>query len=126
MKHTSRILGHKYKILNGWDVADEIAKVLKEQHEPLTNAQLGALRRGLGFGGMNGNLDMPFQAYEWDEDKVEGKSFLWRLSIPLLTLYTLIIKCTEPIHWVLTGKMQYSTQAFFIRFGFAWCHKVFD
>ena len=89
-----KIFRHKYKALSGYEVANEIIKLMKTSYSPLTNDQEQTLKRELGDSGMLGNLDMPFQAYKWEKMPPNGRNALWRLSI-IFYLVTLIL--TIPI-----------------------------
>ena len=62
-------LGDQYELLSGYKTATEVKNILKESNLPLSKEQYAALRNAFGDSGMCGNLDMPFIAYKWKENK---------------------------------------------------------
>lgn len=100
----NKIFRHKYKTLSGLDVSREIIKLMKESTAPLRENQERELRRMLGDTGVNGNLDMPFQAYQWAEEYSKGKSKWWRLSvIPFSIVWVMLLPVIFGCWWI-TGK----------------------
>ena len=100
----SSVFYRKFKRLSGWQVVNHIEKFLKENGEPLTEEQGRLLRERWGMdSGIHGDLNLPFQAYNWEAVKYKGNPLV-RLTIPIfvvfLILMTLIIR---PVHWILTG-----------------------
>ena len=119
-------LGDRYKVLSGSDVHRMIAKILKDNGEPLTNGQDIVLSREFGNGGMLGNLDLPFLAYSWDEVKVETKWY-WRITAPLLWIYMVIFTfIMMPIKWVFTGKAYLPQTSKWLQVNMDWINKVYD
>lgn len=121
------ILGKRYKRLGGHEVSVRIGKILYDEGQPLTLKQQCALSRGLGNSGICGDLDMPFQAYEWEKQTPDGKNMFWRLTAPLLvfSVYTFgfIAKC---INWIMYGKWNFSEKHWLTKFFIGWYHKVFE
>lgn len=99
----NKIFRHKYKTLSGWDVSREIIKLMKESTAPLRENQERELRRMLGDTGVNGNLDMPFQAYQWEKEYPKGKSKLWRLSVIPYFIVTILLLPVIFGCWCATG-----------------------
>lgn len=102
----NKIFRHKYKTLSGWDVSGEIIKLMRDSYTPLTKDQERELRKMLGDSGVNGNLDMPFQAYRWENEYPTGKSKLWRLSV---ILYFIVSTLLLPVIfgcWCMTGNLR--------------------
>lgn len=99
----NKIFRHKYKALSGWDVSREIIKLMKESTSPLRENQERELRRMLGDTGVNGNLDMPFQAYQWEKEYPKGKSKWWRLSVIPYFIVTILLLPVIFGCWCATG-----------------------
>ena len=119
-------LGDRYKLLSGWQTVELIDKCLKERTVGLSTEQRRVLIDSFGDAGIRGNLNMPFIAYAWDEEKPTGKGW-WRLTIPLFFPYALIITfIVMPIKWVITGKRSFSQKSKINKFNIAWYNKIFD
>lgn len=121
-----KIFRHKYKALSGYEVANEIIKLMKTTYSPLTKDQEQALKRELGDSGILGNLDMPFQAYKWEKEHPNGKNILWRLSV-IFYLVTLIL--TIPIVficWLVNGKSYLPRKWKFTKILIKWNQNIFE
>ena len=101
-----KIFRHKYKALSGYEVANEIIKLMKTTYSPLTKEQEQALKRELGDRGMLGNLDMPFQAYKWEKEHPNGRNTLWRLSVIFFLMALILTLPIVFIYWCINGKAQ--------------------
>ena len=122
MKH----LGDRYKVLSGWETARIIEKTMKDGGAPLTDQQGRVLREEFGDSGILGNLDMPFLAYSWKEEKKAGK-FIWRLTAPIFFLYAFIIMITVlPLKWIFTGYYGLSRDSKFGQFNVNWYQKIYN
>ena len=122
MKH----LGDRYKVLSGWETARIIEKTMKDGGAPLTDQQGRVLREEFGNSGILGNLDMPFLAYSWKEEKKAGK-FIWRLTAPIFFLYAFIIMITVlPLKWIFTGYYGLSRDSKFGQFNVNWYQKIYN
>lgn len=89
----------------------------------MTDKQKEALGRGLG----DGYTSMPFQAYEWQREKKEGKNTFWRLSIVVLIPVAIVILLFLPMHWLFTGRWYYDAQSNFFTKSFTkWYQNVFE
>ena len=100
----SSVFYRKFKRLSGWQVVNHIEKFLKENREPLTKEQGRLLREHWGMdSGINGDLNLPFQAYTWEAVKYNGKPLV-RLTLPLFIVFVILMTLiVRPINWVLTG-----------------------
>lgn len=102
-KDHNLIFEKRYDVLDGSEVAKRISDIFEKQC-PLSDYQKDWLRRSLGDSGMCGNLDMPFQAYEWERN-IRKKTDLQRISTPfvvLMNILMLLVVC--PMHFLFTGK----------------------
>ena len=84
------------------------------------------LKDEFGDSGMLGNLDMPFLAYSWKEEKKSG-SFGWRLTMPVffilvLLMYILVL----PIKWILTGYFGFKQEEKLGQFFVKWYQKIYN
>lgn len=121
MKH----LGDRYEVLTGWQTANLIIKTMKDR-APLTSNQERVLKEEFGDSGMKGNLDMPFLAYSWKEEKKAGK-FIWRLTTPIFFLYAFIVMITVlPLKWIFTGYYGLSRDSKFGQFNVNWYQKIYN
>ena len=100
----TELFRHKYRALSGYEVANEIIKLMKTTYSPLTEDQEQTLKRELGHRGVLGNLDMPFQAYKWEEEKPNRRNTLWRLSIIFFLVTLVLITPILFVCWVNNGK----------------------
>ena len=106
IRYMLKIFRHKYKALSGYEVANEIIKLMKTTYSPLTKEQEQALKRELGDSGMLGNLDMPFQAYKWEKEHPNGRNTLWRLSVIFFLMALILTLPIVFIYWCINGKAQ--------------------
>ena len=98
------IFQKKYKVLDGYEVSKRIEKIFEKQC-PLTDYQKSWLRRELGDSGVFGNLDMPFQAYEWEKIKDKENGFWKILGRPLAVIIVVILAIIVcPVKYLFTGK----------------------
>jgi len=119
-----RNLGDRYKVLSGLQTAILIEETLEKEGCPLSDHQKRRLRDSFGNSGNRGNLDMPFIAYAWEEEKPSG-NIGWRISAPFMYLYAIIMSfIIQPIKWVLTGKYYWGQKSPISRFGVNWYNKV--
>jgi hypothetical protein len=119
-------LGDRYKVLSGWKTVDLIDKALKKHSNGLTTQQRRDLINEFGDSGLCGNLEMPFIAYAWEEEKPTGKN-VWRLTAPFFFVYALIvIGIVSPIKWLITGKYYFSQKSKINIFNIGWYNKIFD
>lgn len=100
----SSIFYRKFKRLSGWQVVNHIENFLKEKGEPLTEEQGRLLRGSWGFAsGINGDLNLPFQAYTWESVKYHGKPLV-RLTLPIFVVFVILMTLiVRPINWIITG-----------------------
>ena len=123
MKH----LGDRYEVLSGYETVELIHKALKEvDHVGLSYEQKQNLKIAFGNSGILGNLDMPFLAYSWKENKEVSKNPIWRLSYPFFVIYVILLLAVFcPIKWIFTGT--YSLQKGKLgEFNLKWYNKIFD
>ena len=94
----------KYRTLTGREVCKMFEDFLANNDNPLTDKQLRLLYDYWGeYLGNNGNLGLPFQAYNWKSVKYKGNTGL-RLTFPFFVIYVIILTCIiRPIHWLFTG-----------------------
>lgn len=119
------LANNRYKVCSGWKAAELIKKGMQEYHTPLSYEQERALKNFFGDMGMLGNLEMPFQLYTWEEEKVAG-CFLWRLTVPFFFLASFLYIITiHPIHWIVTGKEALDHNNWFAKVVSAWDNKIF-
>lgn len=117
-------LGDQYEIMAGYDVANEIDKILKSTNYPLSPDQYRVLHFVLGNGGICGNLDMPFIAYKWKE-KENQTDWKWRLTVPFFGVWWLIFVCIIlPFKWLFTGNTNFKQNSKLINFNTHWYNKV--
>ena len=121
-----RNLGDRYRLLNGYETVNLIDKALKEETggRGLEEWQKRDLKESFGCRGCRGNLDMPFIADAWEEEKKSG-GLGWRLPYPFFIIFS-IIECfiILPLKWVFTGKYSVSQTNWFGRFGVSWYNKI--
>jgi hypothetical protein len=121
MKH----LGDRYEVLSGWKTANLIIETMKER-APLTSEQERVLKDEFGDSGMLGNLDMPFLAYSWKEEKKSG-SFGWRLTMPVFFILVLLMYIfVLPIKWILTGYFGFKQEEKLGQFFVKWYQKIYN
>ena len=119
-------LGDRYQLLSGYDTVRIIKDILEKKNQPLTQEQYTALRESFGDSGIRGNLDMPFIAYRWDEEK-PANSWYWRLTIPILYVYALILFFVIlPIKWLFTGKYYLAHESKLRQLHINWYNKIMD
>lgn len=94
----------KYKRLSGMNVTKQIESFFEENEEPLNDRQKYLLKREWGDDrGNYGDLNLPFQAYEWEKVKYQVNPIA-RLTFPFFILYIIILTLLiRPIHWFITG-----------------------
>lgn len=94
----------KYKRLSGMNVVKQIEAFFEENEAPLSDWQKTLLKREWGDDmGYYGDLNLPFQAYEWEKVKYK-KNLIARLSFPFFLICIIILSFViRPIHWILTG-----------------------
>lgn len=94
----------KYKRLSGYDVVKQIEAFFEENDAPLNDRQKYLLKREWGDDrGNYGDLNLPFQAYEWEKVKYQINPIA-RLTFPIFILCIIILTVAiRPIHWILTG-----------------------
>jgi len=121
-----RNLGDRYHLLNGLETVNLIDEALKERTggKGLEEWQRRKLIESFGNSGNRGNLDMPFIAYAWKEEKKSG-GLGWRLTYPFFFIFS-IIECfiILPLKWIFTGKYSVSQTNWFGRFGVGWYNKI--
>lgn len=122
-------LGDRYTLLCGYQAVDLIRKAMEERHgrKCVSDDVWVKMRDTFGNSGNLGNLDMPFLAYEWKEEKKSGKNMWWRLSTPFLLIWIALfsfILC--PLKWVATGKYSFSQTNPLQTFSVDWYNKIFD
>ena len=122
MKH----LGDRYKVLSGRETAGIIEKTMNDGGAPLTDQQGRVLREKFGNSGILGNLDMPFIAYSWKDEKKSG-SFGWRLTIPFFYILVLLFYIfVLPIKWILTGYFGFKQNEKLGQFFVKWYQKIYN
>lgn len=121
-----KIFRHKYKALSGYEVANEIIKLMKTTYSPLTKEQEQALKRELGDSGMLGNLDMPFQAYKWKKEHPNGRNTLWRLSVIFFLMALILTLPIVFIYWCINGKAQLPIEWKLTKMLIKWEQNVFE
>lgn len=121
-----KIFRHKYKALSGYEVANEIIKLMKTTYSPLTKEQEQALKRELGDRGMLGNLDMPFQAYKWEKEHPNGRNTLWRLSVIFFLMALILTLPIVFIYWCINGKAQLPIEWKLTKMLIKWEQNVFE
>ena len=86
------------------NVTKQIESFFEENEEPLNDRQKYLLKREWGDGrGNYGDLNLPFQAYEWEKVKYQVNPIA-RLTFPFFILYIIILTLLiRPIHWFITG-----------------------
>ncbi|MBP5723284.1 MAG: hypothetical protein J6X18_06900 [Bacteroidales bacterium] len=106
------ILGDKYQVLSGWKTVNLINDCLKQKNCWLTTEQERVLKDSFGDCGIHGNLEMPFLAFAWEEEKTQGKNMWWRLTTPFLLvwIYLILVPIVLPIKWLLTGKYYFERE----------------
>lgn len=94
----------KYKRLSGMNVTKQIESFFAENEEPLNDRQKYLLKREWGDDrGNYGDLNLPFQAYEWEKVKYQVNPIA-RLTFPFFILCIIILTLLiRPIHWFITG-----------------------
>lgn len=94
----------KYKRLSGMDVVNHVDKLFKDVGSPLTDYQKEILRRYWGEPiGNYGDLNLPFQAYNWTDTKYKGVP-LMRLTFPILVVFIILMTfVVRPLHWLVRG-----------------------
>ena len=121
-----RNLGDRYRLLNGYETVNLIDKALKEETggRGLEEWQKRDLKESFGCRGCRGNLDMPFIAYAWEEEKKSG-GLGWIRTYLFFFIFS-IIECfiILPLKWVFTGKYSVSQTNWFGRFGVSWYNKI--
>lgn len=119
-----RKLGDRYKLLSGYETVNLIEKAIESQGGNLTPHQKRQLQEAFGNSGIRGNLDMPFLAYAWEEEDVNG-TFPWRLTYPLFIVYSVVLLFVVlPVKWLVTGKYHLPQTSWIARFGVAWYNKI--
>ena len=121
-----KIFRHKYKALSGYEVANEIIKLMKTTYSPLTKEQEQTLKRELGDSGMLGNLDMPFQAYKWEKEHPNGRNTLWRLSVIFFLMALILTLPIVFIYWCINGKAQLPIEWKLTKMLIKWEQNVFE
>ena len=127
MKRTTNqlVFQRRYNILDGREVAKRIEKIFEKQC-PLTDYQKDWLRRELGDSGIYGNLDMPFQAYEWDRVTKE-KTLLQRISTPFVLIICCMLFVTVcPIKWLFTNKFMVDCDNKYLGWLYKWSTWTLD
>ena len=94
----------KYKRLSGMDVVNHVDKLFKDVGSPLTDYQKHILRTYWGESiGNYGDLNLPFQAYEWKDTKYKGVP-LMRLTFPIFVIFIILMTFViRPLHWLVRG-----------------------
>lgn len=94
----------KYKRLSGMDVVNHVDKLFKDAGSPLTDYQKHILRTYWGESlGKYGDLNLPFQAYEWKDLKYKGDP-LMRLTFPIFGIFIILMTfVVRPLHWLVRG-----------------------
>lgn len=113
---------NRYKVLSGYETVNVISDLLKD-FQPLTNEQKRYLMEVFGNTGVNGNLNMPFQFYSWEHEKKKGSSILWRLTLPLLFVVTLVCIIIKFIFYGKTSFNQNGKCGLILN---KWNEKIFD
>ena len=93
-----------YKRLSGMDVVNHVDKLFKDVGSPLTDYQKHVLRTHWGESiGNYGDLNLPFQAYEWKDLKYKGDP-LMRLTFPIFVIFIILMTFViRPLHWLVRG-----------------------
>lgn len=125
MKENS-IFFNKYKVLSGFQVCREIENFFKEENLPLSKEQLRILNLNWGDNtGFDGNMGLPFKAYEWKAQKKDGPWWA-RLSIPFLFIWALLLLVIiRPVKWLLTGSWWFDVNSWIETFSGKWWKTVF-
>lgn len=86
------------------NVAHHVDKFFKDAGSPLTDYQKEILRRYWGEPiGNYGDLNLPFQAYDWTPIKYKGEP-LMRLTFPILVIFIILMTLVvRPLHWLIRG-----------------------
>lgn len=94
----------KYKRLSGMDVVRHVDNFFKDNGSPLTDYQKELLRRYWGESlGNYGDLNLPFQAYDWTDIKYKG-SPLMRLTFPIFFIFIILMTfVVRPLNWLVRG-----------------------
>lgn len=123
-----KVFYNKYRILSGYNVCNKIIDFFKEEKIPLTNEQERILKRYWGEDiGMHGNLNLPFQAYEWDKQKPAKNTVLWRFTLPFLFIYVILLGyIIKPLKWLITGNYHWPHTSKIEDFTKKWYYSVFN
>jgi hypothetical protein len=115
----------KYKRLSGMNVTKQIESFFEENEEPLNDRQKYLLKREWGDDrGNYGDLNLPFQAYEWEKVEYTGNTFV-RLTFPIfLILIILLSFVIRPIHWLFTGSWWFKEKWGIEKFLCKWWIKI--
>jgi hypothetical protein len=94
----------KYKRLSGMDVVRHVDKLFKDAGSPLTEYQRHILEKYWGEPiGNYGDLNLPFQAYEWKDIKYKGVP-LMRLTFPIFVIFIILMTfVVRPLNWLVRG-----------------------
>jgi hypothetical protein len=115
----------KYKRLSGMNVTKQIESFFEENEEPLNDRQKYLLKKEWGDDrGNYGDLNLPFQAYEWEKVEYTGNTFV-RLTFPIfLILIILLSFVIRPIHWLFTGSWWFKEKWGIEKFLCKWWIKI--
>lgn len=86
------------------NVVNHVEKFFKDAGTPLTDYQKEILRRYWGEPiGNCGDLNLPFQAYDWEDIKYKGNPLI-RLTFPIFTIFIILMTFViRPLHWLVRG-----------------------
>lgn len=117
---------NRYKVCSSSKAINYIDKCLAQYDCQLSDQQKYALRQKFGDSGALGNLDMDVQFYTWEKETEDGKSMLWRFTIPFFFIFCLFLHIIVfPIHWIISGKYTLGNKSKILNFAFAWQDKLF-
>lgn len=121
----------KYKRLSGRNVCNEIIDFFKnlERYGDVDYSLTPEQERWLQYYwgddvGSYGDLNLPFQAYEWKKEKVSGT---WlRITLPLWFIFIFLMTVfIRPLKWLITGKWWFGKDSKLENFIAKWSINIF-